>query len=92
MRKFTLKNPNYNLFWDISIQFDTTDSSNDAKTLAFTLDPLNTDIFTYKNVVEELKDTITGEQNSITILVKDLPASSITLIFKEISLEITLQS
>ena len=53
--------------------FDTSDTSNIGKTLAFTLDSANTDIFTYKNITEEQRDSVTGDQNSITILVKDLP-------------------
>ena len=53
--------------------FDTSDSSNVGKTLAFTLDSANTDIFTYKNITDEVRDAITADQTSITILVNDLP-------------------
>ena len=53
--------------------FDTSDASNVGKTLAFTLDVANTDIFTYKNITDEVRDAITGDQSSITIFAKDLP-------------------
>ena len=54
-------------------KFDTSDSSNVGKTLAFTLDAANTDIFTYKNITAEDRDSITGDQTSITILINGLP-------------------
>ena len=41
--------------------------------LSFTLDPSNTDVFTYKNVTDETRDPITNEQESITIKMLDLP-------------------
>ena len=53
--------------------FDTSHTSNDGKILNFTLDPANTDVFTYKNITAEIRDTITNEQNSITIKMVDLP-------------------
>ena len=53
--------------------FDTSDASNVGKTLAFTLDSANTDIFTYKNITDEVRDAVTGDQTSITILVDGLP-------------------
>ena len=68
-----VQEPKLQLILGHKYKFDTSDSSNDNKTLAFTLDPANTDIFTYKNITEEERDTITNAQNSITILVKDLP-------------------
>ena len=33
----------------------------------------NTDIFTYKNITDEVRDSITGDQTSITILIEDVP-------------------
>ena len=56
-----------------SYTFDTTDSSNAGKKLAFTFDPSNTDIFTYKNITSEVLDSVTSEQNSITIKITELP-------------------
>ena len=56
-----------------SYTFDTTDSSNAGKKLAFTFDPANTDIFTYKNITSEVLDSVTSEQNSITIKITGLP-------------------
>ena len=60
--------------------FDTNDASNTGKVLNFTLDPSNTDVFTYKNVTDEVRNSITNEQESITILMKDLLAFSIIMI------------
>ena len=68
-----IQEPKLELINGHSYVFDTSDSSNDGKTLAFTLDPSNTDIFTYKNVVEELTNAQTGQQTSITIKMVDLP-------------------
>ena len=73
LQRFMLKNLKLKLINGHKYTFDTSDSSNVGKTLAFTLDPANTDIFTYKNITDEVRDTITGDQTSITILVKDLP-------------------
>ena len=53
--------------------FDTSDASNVGKSLAFTFDLQNTDIFTYKNITDEVRDSITGDQTSITILIEDVP-------------------
>jgi len=68
-----VQEPKLQLILGHKYKFDTSDASNVGKTLAFTLDSANTDVFTYKNVTDEVKDTITGDQTSITILVKDLP-------------------
>ena len=62
-----IKEPNLNLINGHSYLFDTEDASNSGKVLSFTLDPANTDVFTYKNVIDESRDPITNEQNSITI-------------------------
>ena len=56
-----------------SYLFDTSDSSNSGKVLSFTLDPSNTDVFTYKNIINEVRDPITNQQDSITIKMVDLP-------------------
>ena len=56
-----------------SYLFDTSDSSNTGKVLSFTLDPANTDVFTYKNITNEVRDPITNQQDSITIKMVDLP-------------------
>ena len=53
-------------------KFDVTDASHDGKRLSFTKDENNTDIFSYKNIFDVENDIITGEQNTITIDIKDL--------------------
>ena len=68
-----VKEPNLNLINGHSYLFNTEDASNSGKVLNFTLDPANTDVFTYKNVIDESRDPITNEQNSITIRMRDLP-------------------
>ena len=68
-----IKEPNLNLIDGHSYIFDTSDASNVGKVLSFTLDPANTDIFTYKNIIDEVRDLVTNEQNSITIKMVDLP-------------------
>ena len=68
-----VQEPKLQLIQGHKYTFDTSDSSNVGKTLAFTLDSANTDIFTYKNITDEVRDAITGDQTSITILVNDLP-------------------
>ena len=68
-----IKEPNLDVINGHSYVFDTSDASNTGKVLSFTLDPSNTDIFTYKNVIEEVRDPITNEQNSITVKIVDLP-------------------
>ena len=56
-----------------SYVFDTSHASNSNKVLSFTLDPSNTDVLTYKNVIDEVRDAITNEQDSITLKMVDLP-------------------
>ena len=68
-----IKEPNLSLIDGHSYIFDTSDASNSGKVLNFTLDPSNTDILTYKNVIDEVRDVITNEQNSITLKMLDLP-------------------
>ena len=53
-------------------KFDVSDTSHTGKRLAFTKDADNTDIFSYKNIFAVENDVVTGEQESITITVKDL--------------------
>ncbi|BCU98592.1 MAG: hypothetical protein CM15mV22_2240 [Eurybiavirus sp.] len=71
--------------------FDTSDASNVGKTLAFTFDLQNTDIFTYKNITDEVRDSITGDQNSITILIEDVLVSSIISILRDLQAEVSSQ-
>ena len=68
-----INEPNLSLIDGHSYLFDTSHTSNDGKILNFTLDPANTDVFTYKNITAEVRDVITNEQNSITIKMVDLP-------------------
>ena len=68
-----VKEPNLSVIDGHSYVFDTSDASNSGKVLSFTLDPANTDIFTYKNIIEESRDPITNEQNSITTKITELP-------------------
>ena len=68
-----INEPNLSLIDGHSYIFDTSDSSNNGKVLSFTLDPSNTDVLTYKNVIDETRDAITEEQESITIKMLDLP-------------------
>ena len=68
-----IKEPNLSVIDGHSYLFDTSDASNNGKVLSFTLDPSNTDVFTYKNITDEVRDTITNEQQSITIKMVDLP-------------------
>ena len=67
-----VKEPKLQLVNGHKYKFDTQHSSNTGKTLAFTKDAENTNIFTYKNITETEQDSVTGEQDSITILVDDL--------------------
>ena len=68
-----INEPNLSMIDGHSYLFDTSDSSNSGKVLSFTLDPSNTDVFTYKNIINEVRDPITNQQDSITIKMVDLP-------------------
>ena len=68
-----IKEPNLSVINGHSYAFDTSDTSNTGKVLSFTLDPSNTDVFTYKNITDESRDDITNEQTSITTKITDLP-------------------
>ena len=68
-----INEPNIDLIDGHSYIFDTSHASNANKVLSFTLDPSNTDVLTYKNVVDEVRDAITNEQDSITLKMVDLP-------------------
>ena len=68
-----IKEPNLSVIDGHAYQFDTNHASNTGKVLNFTLDPSNTDVFTYKNVIDEVRNIITNEQESITIKIQDLP-------------------
>ena len=56
-------------------RFDTTDASNAGKRLEFTFDKENTNVFTYKNVTDVENDPQTGQQQSITISLDDVPGT-----------------
>jgi hypothetical protein len=56
-------------------KFDVSDSSHSGRRLTFSLDPDNTEVFTYKNIFAVENDQITGEQQSITIRILDLPST-----------------
>ena len=71
--KIYVQEPKLQLIDGHKYVFDTSDASNVGKTLAFTLDSANTDIFTYKNISDEVRDPITGDQNSITVFATGLP-------------------
>ena len=68
-----VEEPKLQLILGHSYKFTTEDTSNAGKLLSFTFDPSNTDIFTYKNITDEVIPVSDNEQDSITILVKDLP-------------------
>ena len=68
-----IQEPKFQYINGHSYKFDTSDATLNGMTLAFSLDPSNTDIFTYKNVTEEIVDSNTNEQTSITIKMVDLP-------------------
>ena len=57
-----VKEPKLQLITGHSYKFTTEDASNAEKLLAFTFDPSNTDIFTYKNVTEEIIPASDNEQ------------------------------
>ena len=56
-------------------KFDVSDSSHVGRRLTFSLDPDNTEVFTYKNIFTVENDSVTGEQQSITIRILDLPST-----------------
>ena len=56
-------------------KFITNDSSNLDRRLEFTFDKENTNVFTYKNVVDFSNDPVTGQQESITISLVDVPGT-----------------
>ena len=68
-----VQEPKLQLILGHKYKFTTEDASNVGKILAFTLDPSNTDIFTYKNITDEVISTSDGEQDSITIKIAELP-------------------
>ena len=57
-----IQEPKFQYINGHSYKFDTSDATLNGMTLAFSLDPSNTDIFTYKNVTEEIVDSNTNEQ------------------------------
>ena len=69
----SVREPQFQFINGHSYKFDTSSATLNGVTLAFSLDPSNTDIFTYKNVTDEVIDTNTNQQTSITIKMLDLP-------------------
>ena len=69
------REPKLDLINGHKYKFKTEDTSNDGKRLEFTFDAENTNIFTYKNIVDTTNDTVTGQQRSITVEVKDIPGT-----------------
>ena len=56
-------------------KFKTDESSNLDRRLEFTFDKENTNVFTYKNVVDFSNDPVTGQQEYITIALVDVPGT-----------------
>ena len=56
-------------------KFNTSDSSNANRRLEFTFDKENTNVFTYKNIVGQENDPVTGQQVSMTISLVDVPGT-----------------
>ena len=69
------KEPKLNLINGHLYKFNTSDASNANRRLEFTFDKENTNVFTYKNVVDAENDPVTGEQNSVTISLNDVPGT-----------------
>ena len=69
------KEPKIDLINGHLYKFKTSDSSNAGKRLEFTFDKENTNVFTYKNIVDSENDTVTGEQISVTISLVDVPGT-----------------
>ena len=69
------KEPKLDLINGHLYKFDTTDSSNADRRLEFTFDKENTNVFTYKNIVGAENDPVTGQQNSVTISLNDVPGT-----------------
>ena len=70
-----VKEPKLDLINGHLYKFKTSDSSNVGKRLEFTFDSENTNVFTYKNIVDSENDTVTGEQISVTINLVDVPGT-----------------
>ena len=69
------KEPKIDLINGHLYKFKTSDASNAGKRLEFTFDKENTNVFTYKNIVDSENDTVTGEQISVTISLVDVPGT-----------------
>ena len=69
----SVREPQFQFITGHSYKFDTSSATLNNTRLAFSLDPSNTDIFTYKNITEEIIDSQTGQQTSITVKMEDLP-------------------
>ena len=69
------KEPKLDLIQGHLYKFNTTDSSNADRRLEFTFDKENTNVFTYKNIVDAENDPVTGQQVSITISLVGVPGT-----------------
>ena len=69
----SVREPQFQFINGHSYKFDTSSATLNGATLAFSFDPSNTDIFTYKNITDEVIDTNTNQQTSITVKMLDLP-------------------
>ena len=69
----SVREPQFQFINGHSYKFDTSSATLNGVTLAFSFDPSNTDIFTYKNITDEVIDTNTNQQTSITVKMQDLP-------------------
>ena len=70
-----VKEPKLDLINGHYYKFDTSDTSNTGYRLEFTFDQENTNVFTYKNIIDQENDPVTGEQLSITISLNDVPGT-----------------
>ena len=69
------KEPKLDLINGHLYKFKTTDTSNADRRLEFTFDKENTNVFTYKNVIDAENDPVTGQQVSVTISLNDVPGT-----------------
>ena len=69
------KEPKLDLIQGHLYKFNTTDSSNADRRIEFTFDKENTNVFTYKNIVDAENDPVTGQQVSITISLVGVPGT-----------------
>ena len=80
------KEPKLDLINGHLYKFKTADTSNADRRLEFTFDKENTNVFTYKNVIDAENDPVTGQQVSVTISLTDVPG---TLFYFDINGNVT---